>query len=1113
MKAINEREGHKRARRYLPAPEAIEMIRTQNSANEDRIRSWVLHPDDRVPLELLEAEGNDTDTWFDQKLMGFVHDDTKLTTRMKVLLYKRAMTQAKREGVAWTPLLDGLEFAHRYSKTKTGAWWLGQVDDHWVRDPSELAGALPEGFDCTPDEQIEPLLEWIRSSSPTTEELLPLLDFQHEQLRETVAQQIPRITYELLQQLSPNVWAELLAPESPERSHEELIRLASAIGNEITITRELAYSLQPALKRLIYHQEADDAVVDALLAAGQNNDALLEFLTEKLAVDATPALLETVRQSGSQELMEKAARATADPFDFERLIRQFPEKALSIIIDPDWGVSETGLNREEAARLYLNVRLQEDPIGLFWQLQGELDERLASAGLDLSTLIDDEASWSKRLLAAMEREDPARLMQLVGHEGEILKDPFAYPEPLREIAEELETNRIAYLRRQENFTNKPSIEALEDRLRVPPLWGQKHLPERTEIIRRAFHRMAADRPFQTTILLLQTVSSREGEKLDLLSHDHNTDLVDEALDRGEESWFEELWKHSARGEQKLIRSVEVELKRLREHEDGSYKAQLLDRWVKSLEDDVYMQAFKRGELEPMMVSRSDPSEELEPAKVELLRRRPQLLEEEEAVRDYVGRIGGEALGTLMEDETLLTAYLDTNHNEYEGLAGMLKRVAWNDPQKAVDLYLEGPEMIGQEVPARQVAEIINKLNSSKLVSLFAQIGKAEQLDAVQRRQLRQAILSRLEIHRIYNLLARDPGVPAPEPSQRGQWMADQEIEFALERLTTDPSRFRNFLQRLWNHTAQSHEKQIERVLGPRHFEFALKTTSHERQREVPEDGSRVYAATNTELEEEPQWNPDEEQPRLLHMAYCRMSRSSDEYRQVWEAFNQEASVVALDEAFKNAHVPSESIPEVVEELLDREHEATVLEGWSSNRQRYASLLDTDHFDRLREQVLESHAFFNADQEEEREETTTTLGFRDHRSLVYIAQSLPDLDPEELDRIIERFLHYQPADRLLGCIEKFPDKGHRRTIALRALRETPREALDALEASKQHVPNGTIGQQLRAILEESDLSSVLSHSDPQLRRRGYRILARISDASEREEPSSDSMTPSPSSRTR
>lgn len=144
VERANEVEGNTYARRYMEAEEAIEKIREQETANDDRLLSWVHHPDERVPSYLLR-QGRNKDYM----------DDYSKRRLIQRQLYKRAVRDAEQEGLYWTKLLD------RLSSTNHWPHIYGQE----VPSPKDLVAPLkPWVIEQTDPREVESLFDFATSA-------------------------------------------------------------------------------------------------------------------------------------------------------------------------------------------------------------------------------------------------------------------------------------------------------------------------------------------------------------------------------------------------------------------------------------------------------------------------------------------------------------------------------------------------------------------------------------------------------------------------------------------------------------------------------------------------------------------------------------------------------------------------------------------------------------------------------------------------------------------------------------------------------------------------------------------------------------------------------------
>lgn len=172
---INRQEGYQHARKLEPAPKALERIRTQKHANRQRQNSWNYHPDERVPLRMVDL-GYRCPSW------------EKLRRRLN----RAAGERARQEGVLWTPLLDKIQ------RKRENRRWRGG------RSPTQ--------------ELLKELAEWLSNlDGPTPGR--GLMQFQSRRVREVACRHISHVDTWWFQQAwgNPHLMRELAQnPATPE---------------------------------------------------------------------------------------------------------------------------------------------------------------------------------------------------------------------------------------------------------------------------------------------------------------------------------------------------------------------------------------------------------------------------------------------------------------------------------------------------------------------------------------------------------------------------------------------------------------------------------------------------------------------------------------------------------------------------------------------------------------------------------------------------------------------------------------------------------------------------------------------------------------------------------
>jgi len=112
--ARNKEEGRKGVAAFETYEVAIEAIASMERPSATRIESWISHPDERVVAALVRAQnerylGNVSSTPFDlEEECPRIAQDSPSRSLLDQL-GERALTDAREEGVEWTPVLDLME--------------------------------------------------------------------------------------------------------------------------------------------------------------------------------------------------------------------------------------------------------------------------------------------------------------------------------------------------------------------------------------------------------------------------------------------------------------------------------------------------------------------------------------------------------------------------------------------------------------------------------------------------------------------------------------------------------------------------------------------------------------------------------------------------------------------------------------------------------------------------------------------------------------------------------------------------------------------------------------------------------------------------------------------
>lgn len=267
--------GRKGARRFEPVRDALERARSARSLARSRLMALVFHPDERVPLELLRRGGRAEGPWSKN------NEDLAFTLGMMA----RAVGDAEREGVLWTPLLDALA-GTRWWPRPGAAWPAGMEPEPELED-------LPEW--CSLEEQAERLGPWLEQQA-NADGVLPLLtEFYSEELRSIVARRsgvlndemVERLEFTHLHDLAENPALQGAELERVRREIETREQGAEQVATHRTGREQFAHACR-ALARLHRRGLADDGVsrlLDLVRSAGDVRSAADEESIEA-AVDA-----------------------------------------------------------------------------------------------------------------------------------------------------------------------------------------------------------------------------------------------------------------------------------------------------------------------------------------------------------------------------------------------------------------------------------------------------------------------------------------------------------------------------------------------------------------------------------------------------------------------------------------------------------------------------------------------------------------------------------------------------------------------------------------------------------------------------------------------------------
>lgn len=201
LEALNEKEGRTGARRFRPAELELERIAQTHSSSPDHLDRWIYHPDERVPIALLQS-----------KIL-------KPRTEEALPIVAELIVRAIREAGAdrWTPLLDAL--------SASGHWPRG-----WPPADRERLSAIKSGA-ISEEEFLESrIMPWAKSQTNPSSLAAVIRLYRAQVLARVIAGQARALDITLVKQIlarSPDLVLELgtRCKELPREVGEYLVEL------------------------------------------------------------------------------------------------------------------------------------------------------------------------------------------------------------------------------------------------------------------------------------------------------------------------------------------------------------------------------------------------------------------------------------------------------------------------------------------------------------------------------------------------------------------------------------------------------------------------------------------------------------------------------------------------------------------------------------------------------------------------------------------------------------------------------------------------------------------------------------------------------------------------
>lgn len=463
IEEINQQEGYTYSRAFEPVEDATQRIEEQKNANEDRLRSWLLHPDERVACAFLDCRHKRPhkrpEHW--QSWSGNRHLQRKVV--------REILDQAQAEGHLWTPLIDRL--------AEVGTW------------PSpKSAQYRKEGEPVGADQQANKLAEWVQNQTDPRE-LERLLAFDAEVMLGVLAadgQAWDQQLAEKVIELGGKKVAPLLVENDafPQQLHEPLLKRARTRLEEFReqATGEERMPDRRASKIGGWTHWLGHMGQTGQLAPGEALSVLLDTFVEipskygyftsgeekDFSFRYSQHIQSGMRKIGesltSQQLAKVAQTADTSDFRLQRWLIQHPESDHRV-----WTAIWEQAGRRGRRNLVKHERAQESPevrqlmfASGNWTVARELGEKGSPAqqktlGQDLTErFLDSERGgrlgWRGRkqakTLLDLQHLRPENLIQLYDeiqtkkYLYKIIEHPSANARVFRHILEETDSTRV-----------------------------------------------------------------------------------------------------------------------------------------------------------------------------------------------------------------------------------------------------------------------------------------------------------------------------------------------------------------------------------------------------------------------------------------------------------------------------------------------------------------------------------------------------------------------------------------------------------------------------------------------------------------------------------------------
>lgn len=422
LEALNEKEGRTGARRYERADIVLGQIARNESPSQEQLDSWVTHPDERVPIALLQSE--------------ILRPYTDEARPYAVRLCRRAIREAG--DYFWTPLLDALSLSGYWSR-----WTLQSPRENVVGDQP----AFDEGTQDLFEEEyfLQRITRWIEAQSDTAPLIAMARSFHALSLLRQIATHARVLDVPLVDQLiaqAPEVLEALASRHQGllrgvgRRIVEHLVRMAQGLEVDGANMEQFELNLMLYLIRDSYKaiqkrgHLLTEAQIDALVRSSR---ARVQRATHENTNDPGDwpsaslfLLLAYVMETKSEEVALQYIEAAAemnDPWYVSTFLIEIDPSYRSNFVTPAMGRATLkwfGHDIDVCEALVLHAGVRNDPEVRVELAKSDSSSVIASL---LEEAPPEEFAHLFRRLAAMDQQRAAAVLKKARRAAKATLDP------------------------------------------------------------------------------------------------------------------------------------------------------------------------------------------------------------------------------------------------------------------------------------------------------------------------------------------------------------------------------------------------------------------------------------------------------------------------------------------------------------------------------------------------------------------------------------------------------------------------------------------------------------------------------------------------------------------